>query len=65
MATRVAPAERPPASPASEPAKGGPILSVSHLGKASDTAQMPANTIHNGLRSGSKFCETTLYGSYV
>jgi len=38
--------------------------SVSRLGKASDTAQLLADTIHHGLRSGSKFTRFTLYGCY-
>jgi len=39
--------------------------SVSRLGKASDTARVLADTIHHGLRSGSKFARFTLYGCYV
>jgi 2,3-bisphosphoglycerate-independent phosphoglycerate mutase len=39
--------------------------SVSRLGKASDTGQVLADTIHRGLRSGSKFARFTLHGYYV
>jgi hypothetical protein len=39
--------------------------SVSRSRKASDTAQVLADTVHHGLCSGSKFARFILYGCHV